>query len=45
MPSHVVAVEQMSAEEQSDTMAPDMEVSMKQRFGIRFISVEKNDSN
>lgn len=32
MPSHVVAVEQMSAEEQSDTVAPDMEVSMKQNW-------------
>ena len=33
-------MQQMAAEGQSDKMAPDMEVHMKQRCGIEFLHVE-----
>ena len=36
-----VAVRQMTAEGQSDKMAPDMEVRMKQRCVIEFLYAEK----
>mgnify|MGYP001860934035 CR=1 FL=1 len=38
---HVVAVRQMAAEGQSDKMASDMEVRMKERCGIEFLHLEK----
>ena len=38
---HFVAVWQMAAEGQSDTMASDMEVCMKQRCVTEFLHVEK----
>ena len=36
IPLHFVAVQQMAAEGQSDRMASDMEVCMKQRGGTEF---------
>ena len=41
IPFHFAAVRQLAAEGQSDRMASDMEVWMKQRCGIEFIHVEK----
>ena len=41
IPLHFVAVWQMAAEEQSDKMASDMEVHMKQRCVIEFLHAEK----
>ena len=41
IPLHVVAVLQMAAEGQSDKMASDMEVQMKQRGVAEFLHVEK----
>jgi len=38
---HVVAVQQMAAEGQSDRMASDMEVHMKQGCRIEFLHVGK----
>jgi hypothetical protein len=41
IPLNFVAVRQMTAEGQSDKMASDMEVHMKQRHVIEFLYVEK----
>ena len=41
IPFHVVAVQQMAAEGQSDRMASDMEVWMKQMCLIEFLYEEK----
>ena len=41
IPLNFVAVWQMTAEEQSDKMASDMEVRMKQRCVIEFLHAEK----
>jgi hypothetical protein len=41
IPLSFVAVQQMTAEEQSDKMASDMEVQMEQRCVIEFFYVEK----
>ena len=38
---HSVAVQQMAAEGQSDKMASDMEMQMKQRCGVEFLRAEK----
>jgi len=37
IPLHVVAVQQMAAEGQSDKMITEMEVHMKQRCGTEFL--------
>ena len=39
---HFATVQQMAAEGQSDKMASDMEVRMKQRCVIEFLHAEKN---
>ena len=41
IPFHVVAVWQMAAEGQFDTVVSDMEVHMKQRGASEFLHVEK----
>jgi len=41
IPFNFVAMWQMAAEEQSDTMVSHMEVRMKQRCGIEFLHEEK----
>jgi len=41
MPLHFAAVSHMTSEEQSDRMAPDVKVHMKQRRGIEFLHAEK----
>ena len=41
IPLHFVVILQMAAEGQSDTMASDMEVHMKQRCGTEFLREEK----
>ena len=40
IPLHFVAVRQMAAEGQSDTMASDMEVRMKERCVLEFLCAE-----
>jgi len=42
---HLIAVEEMAAEQQSDRMAPDMEVRMKQRGVTEFLHAEKNGTH
>jgi len=41
IPFHVVVVQQMAAEGQSDRMASDTEVRMKQKCRIEFLHAEK----
>ena len=41
IPLHVVAMWQMAADEQSDTMADDRKVCVKQRCVIEFLHAEK----
>jgi len=41
IPFHFVTLQQMAAEGQSDRMTSDMEVSMKQKSGTKFLCVEK----
>jgi len=40
---HVVAMQQMAAEGQSDKMAFDMDVHVKERCGIDFLHAEKKN--
>jgi len=41
IPLHIITVQQMAAEGQSDRMVSDMEVSMEQRYGTEFLHMEK----
>ena len=41
IPLHVVTMQQMAAEGQSETMASDMEVQLKQRCVMEFLPEEK----
>jgi len=45
IPLNVVAMRQMTAEGQSDKIASDMEVRMKQRCVIEFLHADKNAPN
>jgi hypothetical protein len=45
IPSTLVAVQQMAAEEQSNKMASDMEVLMKQRRVIEFLVDTESKGN
>ena len=42
---HLIAVEEMAAEQQSDRMVSDMEVQMKQRGVTKFLHAEKNGTH